>query len=171
MARIARSQEDPMVTKQTPSTSPKSAVKPIPDGYHSITPYIVAPHCAKLLDFVKKAFGAKDLMEPMTGPGGKIMHTEIRIGDSVVMMGEANDKHPAMPVMLNLYVEDSDAVYEKALKAGGVSVMPMTDQFYGDRSGMVRDPSGNLWSISTHKEDVPPAEMARRAAEHAKKKA
>jgi PhnB protein len=160
-----------MTTKPTASPSHKPAVKPIPDGYHSITPYLVVSNCAGLRDFLKNAFGGKELMEPMTGPDGKVMHTEVRVGDSVLMMGEASDKHPAMPGMLNLYVEDSDAVYEKALKAGGVSVMPMTDQFYGDRSGMVRDPSGNLWSISTHKEDVPPAEMARRAAEHSKKKA
>jgi uncharacterized glyoxalase superfamily protein PhnB len=159
-----------MPTNPTAKTSPKSAAKPIPDGYHTITPYLVVSNCDKVLDFVKKAFGAKPLMEPMTGPGGKIMHTEVMIGDSPLMMGESSDKHPAMPTMINLYVEDSDAVYDRALKAGGVSVMPMTDQFYGDRSGTVRDPSGNVWHISTHKEDVPPAEMAKRAAEAMKKK-
>jgi uncharacterized glyoxalase superfamily protein PhnB len=92
------------------------------------------------------------------------MHAEVQIGDSRVMMGEANEKHPPMPAMLNLYVKDCDAVYRKALEAGGVSVAPPTDHFYGDRSAGVRDGSGNLWYVSTHKEDVSPEEMKRRMA-------
>ena len=159
-----------MATKPTASPSHTSAVKPIPEGYHTITPYLMVPDCAKVLDFVQKAFGAQPMMEPMRGPDGKIMHTEVKIGDSPLMMGESSAKHPAMPTMINLYVEDSDAVYERAVKAGGTSLMPVTDQFYGDRSGTVRDPAGNVWHISTHKEDVPPAEMAKRAADAMKKK-
>ena len=95
--------------------TPKPAVKPIPDGYHTVTPYLVVSDCAKLLEFVKQAFDAKPLMDPMTGPGGKIMHAEVKIGDSVVMMANSNEMHGPMPAMLNLYVEDSDAVYAKAL--------------------------------------------------------
>jgi uncharacterized glyoxalase superfamily protein PhnB len=147
------------------------AAKPIPDGYHTVTPYLVVPRVDGLLDFVKRAFDAKVTMPPMKGPDGKVMHAEVQIGDSRVMMGEASDKHPAMPTMINLYVKDCDAVYQKALGAGAVSAMPLKDQFYGDRSGGVRDPSGNMWWISTHKEDVPPDEMARRMSEAASQKA
>jgi PhnB protein len=145
------------------------AVKPVPDGYHTVTPYLIVPGVGRLLDFVKNAFDAKPMMEPMTAPDGKIVHAEVQIGDSRVMMGESSEKHPPMPAMINLYVPDCDAVYQKALKAGGVSEMPPTDQFYGDRSAGVRDPSGNRWYVSTHKEDVSPEEMKRRAAKHAPK--
>ena len=108
----------PAVQSQGEPFMLSAPANPIPDGYHTITPYLVVSDCAKELDFVKKAFGAKPLMEPMTGPGGKIMHTEVKIGDSPLMMGESSDKHPAMPSMINLYVENSDAVYDRALKAG-----------------------------------------------------
>src|SRR5262245_53776235 len=111
-----------MATNPSAKPPPKPAVKPVPDGYHTVTPYLVGPNCSKLLDFVEKAFGAKKTMEPMTAPGGKIMHAEVQIGTSRVMMGESNEKHPAMPTMINLYVEDSDALYERALKAGAVPV-------------------------------------------------
>jgi uncharacterized glyoxalase superfamily protein PhnB len=140
------------------------AVKPVPDGYHTVTPYLMVSGVAKLLEFVKRAFGARVTTEPMTTPDGKVAHVEVQIGDSRVMMGESSEKHPPMPAMLNLYVPDCDAVYQQALKAGGASVAPPTDHFYGDRSAGVRDASGNLWYVSTHKEDVSPEEMRRRMA-------
>src|SRR5688500_323010 len=100
-----------MATKSKVKPAAKSKVKPIPDGYHTVTPYLIVHGVDKVLEFVKKAFGAKVTTEPMRGPGGKIMHVEVQIGTSRVMMGEASDKHPPMPAMINLYVEDMDAVY------------------------------------------------------------
>jgi PhnB protein len=138
------------------------AVKPKPDGYHSVTPYLVVPGVAKLIDFLKQAFDATEI-ERMAKPDGSIMHAEVRIGDSVVMMGEAGGKFQPMPAMVYLYVDDTDASYRRALQAGATSVMEPADQFYGDRNAGVRDPSGNMWWIATHKEDVPREEMAKRA--------
>lgn len=145
------------------------AVKPIPDGYHSVTPHLTVPGVAKLIEFLKKAFDAKELGRHAT-PDGGIMHAEVRIGDSVVMMGEPRSGGAPMPTMLYLYVPDIDAVYRRAVQAGGVSLMEPADQFYGDRKAGVRDPSGNQWWIATHTEDVAPAEMAKRAEAFAKKK-
>ena len=138
------------------------SVKPIPEGYHSITPYLVVPGVAKLIDFLKQAFDAKEIHR-MTTPDGMVMHAEVGIGDSRVMMGEAHGQWTAMPAMLYLYVEDCDAVYKRALEAGATSVREPADQFYGDRQGGVKDPSGNQWFIGTHIEDVAPDEMERRA--------
>ena len=139
------------------------AVKPIPDGYHSVTPYLIAQGVPALIEFLKKAFDAKEL-ERFTNPDGSVKHAEVRVGDSPLMMGEANPMHPAMPCTLYVYVSDCDAAYNRALEAGASAVMPPSDQFYGDRSGGVKDASGNYWWIATHKEDVPPEEMKRRAA-------
>jgi uncharacterized glyoxalase superfamily protein PhnB len=139
------------------------AVKPIPDGYHSITPYLVVEGVAKLLDFLKQAFDA-DVKECMRMPDGTVMHAAIRIGDSMVMMGEARGDHKPMPCSLYLYVPDADAIYRQALQAGATSLMEPADQFYGDRNAGVKDPAGNQWWIGTHKENVPPAELEKRAA-------
>jgi uncharacterized glyoxalase superfamily protein PhnB len=139
------------------------AVKPIPEGYHTVTPYLVVEGVPKLIEFVKAAFGAREVHRTAM-PDGSIMHAEVQIGDSHVMMGEARAGITPMPAMLYLYVPDVDAVYERAVRAGGTSIAKPTDQFYGDRSGGVRDACGNQWWIGTHTEDVPADELARRAA-------
>lgn len=143
-----------------------AAVKPIPEGYHTVTPYLTVDGAAKLLDFVKRTFDAEELFR-METPDGKIGHAEVRIGDSVVMLADAStsDQGQPMPGLLNVYVEDADATYRRALDAGATSVREPADQFYGDRSGGVRDACGNQWWIATHIEDVPPDEMERRAKE------
>ena len=138
------------------------AVKPIPDGYHSVTPYLTVPGVAKLLDFLKQAFEAQELHR-MPRPDGTIMHAEVRIGDSLVMMGEPMGSSQPMFGSLYLYVHDVDAVYQRALQAGATSTSEPADQFYGDRSAGIKDPVGNQWWIATHKEDVPLEEIARRA--------
>jgi uncharacterized glyoxalase superfamily protein PhnB len=138
------------------------AVKPIPDGYHSVTPILSGPGVAKLLDFLQQAFGAQE-RERLVRPDGTIMHAEVRIGDSLVMMGEPVGSTQPMCGALYLYVHDVDAVYQRALQAGATSTREPADQFYGDRSAGIKDPLGNHWWIATHKEDVPPEEIARRA--------
>jgi len=137
------------------------AVKPIPEGYRSVTPYLIAPGAAKVLDFVKETFDAQEIMR-MPGPGGTIGHAEFRIGDSILMISDGGELYPAMPCSLYVYVDDVDATYKRALKAGATSVKEPADQFYGDRSASVKDSCGNLWGIGTHIEDVPPDEMKRR---------
>jgi uncharacterized glyoxalase superfamily protein PhnB len=144
------------------------AVKPIPEGYHTITPYLIARGAAKTVDFAKQAFGAEMIGEPMKRPDGTIMHAEMKIGDSRVMISEATPQHQPTQSMLYLYVPNVDAVYQRAIAAGGTSVMEPEDQFYGDRSGGVKDPSGNQWFIGTHKEDVAPQELKKRAEAHLK---
>ena len=138
------------------------AVKPIPDGYHTVTPYLTVQGVPKLIDFLKQAFEAQEI-ERMTQPDGTIGHAEVRIGDSVVMMGEARDEWKPMPSGIYLYVNDTDAVYKRALQAGATSIMEPADQFYGDRSAGVKDSSGNHWWIATHKEDVSPEELKKHA--------
>ncbi|HZU25350.1 MAG TPA: VOC family protein [Bryobacteraceae bacterium] len=137
------------------------AVKPIPEGYHAVTPYMVVDDAAALMDFVRDAFGAIEV-ERMQGPAGKVQHGEMRIGDSIVMMGQARDEWKARPATMYLYVEDVDAVYQRALQAGARSLQEVKDQFYGDRSGGVVDPGGNYWFIATRKEDVSREELQRR---------
>ena len=117
----------------------------------------------RTIDFLKKAFGAEPSFEPMMRPDGKIMHADLKIGDSHVMISEASDQHPAMQGMVHLYVPNVDAVYQRALTSGGTSMMEPADQFYGDRGGGVKDPSGNSWYIATHKEDVAMPELKKRA--------
>jgi uncharacterized glyoxalase superfamily protein PhnB len=146
------------------------AVKPIPDGYHSITPYLVVPDAPKTIAFLKQAFGATTLFEPMKRPDGTIGHAELKIGDSPLMLSEASEQCPATQAMIHLYVSYVDATYKKALAAGATSVMEVADQFYGDRSGGVKDPAGNSWYVATHKEDVAPQELAKRAAAFFKQK-
>jgi PhnB protein len=146
------------------------AVKPIPDGYHSVTPYLVVKRAARAIDFYKNVFGASERMR-MNGPNGTIGHAEIEVGDSVVMLA---DEFPDMgfrspqsvggtAVTLVLYVEDVDSCFNRAVAAGAKPLRPVEDQFYGDRSGTLEDPFGHVWTISTHKEDVPPEELRRRA--------
>jgi PhnB protein len=145
-------------------------VRPIPEGYHSITPYLAVDGAAAAIEFYKKAFGATEVMR-MPAPGGKVGHAEIRIGDSRVMLA---DEYPDMgfrspkayggsPLGLHLYVEDVDAVARQAVAAGAREVKPVKDQFYGDRTGSFEDPFGHVWHIATHKEDLAEGELKRRA--------
>jgi PhnB protein len=145
-------------------------VKPVPEGYHTVTPYLIVNAGAKALDFYARAFGAIERLR--IDAGGKIGHAEITIGDSCVMLA---DEHPEIgalgpttvggsPVSLHLYVEDVDAVVARAVAAGATLVRPVADQFYGDRVGGVADPFGHRWFIATHKEDLSAEELHRRAA-------
>ena len=143
-------------------------VKPVPDGYHTLTPYLVADGADKVISFMKDAFGAKAVFEPMMRPDGKIMHAEFKIGDSILMIADSSERAKATASMLYVYVPNVDAVYQKALKAGATSVMEPANMFYGDRSGGVKDPAGNHWHIGTHVEDVSPAELKKRATEFMK---
>ena len=145
------------------------AVKPIPDGYHAVTPYLIVEGAAKLIDFLKDAFGAQERFR-MPGPNGVVGHAEMQLGDSVVMLADSDsvDNNIKFPAMINLYVEDCDTAYKNALAAGGTSEHEPENKFYGDRNASVRDPFGNVWFIATHVEDVPPDEMEKRSAEFAK---
>jgi PhnB protein len=158
-----------MATKTATSKSAK--VKPIPDGYHSVTPYLIIDGAARALDFYKRAFDAKELMR-IPSPHDKIGHAEIKIGNSVIMLA---DEHPEMdarspshfggsPVSIMVYLEDVDKQFKQAIEAGATELRPVTDQFYGDRSGTLKDPFGHSWHLSTHKEDVSMEEMSRRMA-------
>jgi PhnB protein len=146
-------------------------VKPIPDGYPQLTPYICVDNAAKAIEFYKEVFGAQERMR-MPGPDGKIGHAELQIGSGLLML---SDEHPEFgarsprmiggtPATLSLYIEDVDAVFRKALDAGAKQLRPVENQFYGDRSGQFEDPFGHKWSVATHIEDVAPDEMERRAA-------
>jgi PhnB protein len=137
-------------------------VKPIPEGHHTVTPYIVVPGVSKLIDFAKQAFGATEVYVGRS-PDGSVKHAEIKIGDSIVMMGEGGEGGKVFPAMLHLYVEDVDAAYQRAIQAGAKSVREPADQPYGDRSGGVDDAFGNQWWMATHVEDVTSDEMERRA--------
>lgn len=139
------------------------SVKPVPEGHHTVTPYLVVADAARLLDFLKQAFQAIEIHR-MEGPDGRVRHAEVKIGDSMVMMGEAQGEYKPMPCSLYLYLEDCDAVYQQALKAGATSISEPANQFYGDRQGAVKDPCGNQWWIATHVEDVSNEEIALRAA-------
>ena len=153
------------------------AVKPIPEGYHSVTPYLIVKGAAAAIDFYKKAFGASELFRfPM--PDGQIGHSEIKIGDSHIMLADEpqDPVHQQMghkapkslggtTIGIMLYVEDVDAVAKQAVAAGAKEIRPVMNQFYGDRSGTFLDPFGHIWTIGTHKEDVSPEEMQRRASQ------
>lgn len=141
-------------------------VQPIPERYHSVTPYLIVEGADGLLDFVTQAFGADERVR-MDREDGTIAHAEVTIGDSVVMLAEAGGEWSPMPGGIHLYVENCDATYARALEAGASSLQEPADQFYGDRSGGVRDSFGNVWWIATHVEDVAPDEMERRAEERA----
>ncbi len=137
-------------------------VRPVPKGYHSVTPALNQAYAAQTIAFCKNAFGAKEIMR-VPGPNGKIMHAEIRIGDSIIMLNDAVHE-PPQPAGLFLYVPDVDKTVVKAVKAGATVLMPVQDMFWGDRFGRVADPSGNRWGIATHREDVSPRELKKRAA-------
>jgi PhnB protein len=145
-------------------------VKSIPEGYHSITPYLYIKGAASAIDYYKKAFGATELFR-MPGPDGKIGHAEIKIGDSPIMMADENAEIGALspqtiggtPMSIMIYVEDVDTVFNQAIAAGGEQIRPVADQFYGDRTGGLKDPFGFQWWIATHVEDVSPEEMEKRA--------
>jgi len=140
------------------------AVKPIPDGYTAVTPYLIVKDVDKLLQFMKTAFDAQ-VKEEHRMPDGSVAHADVIIGASHVMMGQAGGRWPEKLGSILLYVPDADASYRRALDAGATSVYEVTTHFYGDRSGGVEDPTGVTWWISTHVEDVPPEELARRMKE------
>jgi PhnB protein len=148
------------------------AVQPIPNGYPRVTPYLIADPASAAIDFYKDVFGARERMR-MPSPGGRVGHAELELGDSLIMLA---DEHPesgaqspksvgGTPVTINVYVEDVDAVFDRAVEAGAKSLRAPENQFYGDRMGQFEDPFGHRWSIGTHVEDVPPEEMEKRAAE------
>jgi uncharacterized glyoxalase superfamily protein PhnB len=139
------------------------AAKPIPDGFHTVTPYLTVRGAGKVIDFLKRAFGAELSNEPIKRPDGSIMHAQIKIGDSRIMIAEENEVAKATLSTLYVYVPNVDSAFQQAVNAGGKTIMEPTDMFYGDRSGGVKDPSGNSWFAATHKEDVAPQELARRA--------
>src|SRR5947208_9057112 len=153
-----------------PAAKPKG-VRPVPAGYHTVTPYLTVNDGARALEFYKRAFDAREIAR-MPGPGGKLMHAELRIGDSVVML---SDEFPGMgsckaPTSLGgttgsifLYVPDVDPAFKRAVEAGCKVIAPLTNMFWGDRFGKLEDPFGNQWSMATHKEDVSAAEMGKRA--------
>ena len=147
-------------------------VKPIPDGYPQVTPYLIVDGADAAIGFYSKVLGATERMR-MPSPGGKIGHAELELGDSIIMLA---DEHPEMgirgpkaiggsPVTISVYVEDVDGVFEVAVKEGATATRKVENQFYGDRSGQFEDPFGHRWSVATHVEDVPPDEMGKRAAE------
>jgi PhnB protein len=154
------------------------AVKPIPEGYRSVTPYLVIKGARAAIDYYKEVFGATEHSR-MEAPGGMVGHAELQIGDSMIMLsdefGEMGFKSPqtvgGSPVSLCLYVEDVDQVFKRALEAGAKQLRPVADQFYGDRMGTLEDPFGHVWSIGTHIEDVSPEEMKRRSEEMLKQQA
>jgi PhnB protein len=148
-----------------------AALKPIPDGYHSVTPYLIVSDGAAAVEFYKTAFGAKERLR-LTRPDGRLSHTELDIGDALIMLADEHPEHGARapgafggsPVSLHLYVEDVDCVFSRAVAAGATVRRPPADQFYGDRNGTFVDPFGHTWHIATHIEDVSPEEIDRRAA-------
>jgi len=146
----------------------KKKVKPIPKGYNSVQASLNLNDAKSALEFCKKAFDGK-VRGVMPGPDGKIMHAEVKIGDSVVMFSDAV-MEPARPGNLVLYVANADKTFAKAVKAGAKVIMPLADQFWGDRFGRLEDPFGNRWGIATHIEDVTPKQMKKRMADMAKKK-
>jgi PhnB protein len=149
----------------------RSNVKPIPEGYHSVTPYLIVKSAAKAIDFYKQAFGATETLR-VPQPDGRIVHAELKIGDSTIMLAdefpERNIRGPeslgGTPVTMHLYIEDVDMVAQRAVAAGAKEIRPVQDQFYGDRSGMFADPFGHQWNISTHVEDLSAEEVGKRAA-------
>jgi len=139
------------------------SVKPIPDGYHTVTPYLILADPDQVIRFLERGLNAK-VVGRMTLPDGSVSHADVLIGDSHVMLGGARGERKPFVSMLYLYVPDCDALYRQALAAGGQPVLPPTDMFYGDRTGAIRDPAGNEWWIATHKEDLSLEEIAKRQA-------
>jgi PhnB protein len=148
-------------------------VKPVPEGYHTATPYMIAKNAAAAIEFYKKAFGAT-VLEMICDENGAVRHAEFKIGDSPFMITDENPEYPAWlspqsrggtPVHIYLYVEDADAVFKRAIEAGATQLLPVQDQFYGDRSGGVTDPFGHVWYVATRIEEVSPEEIQKRAAQ------
>ena len=148
------------------------SVKPKPDGYHTITPAIICRGAAKAIDFYKRAFGAQEV-ERMNGPEGSVVHAEIRIGDSIIMLGDENPQFGTKSPLslggtsssLHIYVDDADAVFARAVKEGATVRYPLEDTFWGDRYGKIRDPFGHEWGIATHIKDVSREEMQKASDE------
>ncbi len=140
-----------------------SNVDPIPHGYHSVSPYVNVIDVGAYINFLSQAFNAKKLFS-MDGPDGKIGHAEVRIGDSILMLGPVRAENQPSSSSFYLYTEDCDSLYQRALAAGATSIQPLTDHFYGDRSGGVKDPVGNSWWVATRKENVSPEELQTRMA-------
>jgi PhnB protein len=146
-------------------------VKPTPEGYHSVTPYLFIKGAASAIDFYKKVFDATEITR-VPSPNNQIMHAELRIGDSIIMLADENPQIGALSPqslggtasLLNVYIANVDAVAQKAVDAGAKLLRPVKDQFYGDRSGTLIDPFGHMWSVATHVEDVSPEEMKKRMA-------
>lgn len=151
-----------------------STVKPIPEGYHAITPYLVCRNADRAIEFYKQAFSAAELFR-MPGPGGKITHAELKIGDSMLFLcddfSQASSTPGSRGISLFLYVEDADSVFNRAVAAGARGDMPLENMFWGDRYGKLTDPFGHQWAIATHKEDVAPEELQRRAQAYSAKAA
>ena len=139
------------------------SVKPIPEGYHAVTPFLVLKEADRAIEFYKKAFGAQERFR-MPAPDGKVAHAELQIGDSIVMLSEAIQE-PVTSASIYLYVPNADATFERAVAVGAQTNMPVADMFWGDRFGRVTDPFGVRWGIATHKEDLAPEEIGRRAAQ------
>ncbi|HWC99425.1 MAG TPA: VOC family protein [Candidatus Sulfopaludibacter sp.] len=147
-------------------------VKPVPTNFHTVTPYLTMNDTARALEFYKRAFGAQEVMR-MDGPGGTIGHAEIKIGDSIIMLGDempgsgtrAPQAAGSTTVAIMLYVDDADEVYNQAVSAGAQVEQPLQDMFWGDRYGRLKDPFGHSWAVATHIEDVAPAEMTKRMQE------
>lgn len=143
-------------------------VKSLPAGYHNVTPILTVKGADRVIEFLKQTFGAQE-KERHQAPNGTIMHAELKIGDSLVMLGEANEQWQPKPAALYVYVDNADATYRRALDAGATSLSEPADQFYGDRNGRVTDPSGNVWVIATHVEDVSQQELEKRMKAFAQK--
>jgi PhnB protein len=140
------------------------SVKPIPEGQSTVSPYLIVAGAAELIDFMKHTFGAQEVLR-MARPDGAVGHAEVRIGDSNLMVAEASPPQvEVMTAMIHVYVDDADAVYKRALAAGATSMREPADQFYGDRTGGVKDAFGNQWWMATRKEDLSPEELQKRAA-------
>ncbi|MGD9891633.1 MAG: VOC family protein [Dehalococcoidia bacterium] len=152
------------MTSRSNESNGQNNVRTVPEGYHTVTPWIISRDTAGLIEFVTHAFGAEEIAR-VVDENGVIGHAEFRIGDSIVMGFDARPEWPDTPAFLRLYVEDADAVHRQALESGATSVTSVTDLFWGDRVGRVRDPFGNLWWIQSRVEDVSPEKMERRAGE------
>lgn len=169
--KVAKKVTSKVAARKAPAKKARAKVQPIPKGYHIITPSIVVRGATEAIEFYKKAFGAKELSR-MPGPDGKLLHVEIRIGDSIVML---SDEFPGMgssapqgaggtSTSLLIYTRDVDGLFNQAVSSGAKVAMPIADMFWGDRYGVVTDPFGHRWQVATRKENVRPKEMARRAA-------
>jgi PhnB protein len=151
------------------NVSAQKPVKPIPEGYHTVTPFLIVNNASMLIEFIKRAFDGE--VTSVMKESEKVMHATVKIGDSIIMLSDASEKFAPMPSMLYLYVDDVDAVYEKALKAKGISLREPINEFYGDRSAGIKDAWDNQWWMATHVEDVSNEEMEKRMEKFKKQEA